>query len=68
MNFARFMMTLLAIPIVMVSLKLMWMFTIPEIFPGAVSKGLVAASLSWKAALKIAVFTFLVELFFAIRR
>ena len=34
--------------------KLLWAWTIPDLFPGAVVQGLVARELSWYTALKIA--------------
>ncbi|MEA1869887.1 MAG: hypothetical protein U9N09_07075 [Euryarchaeota archaeon] len=42
--------------IVLLLVKLLWAWTIPDIFPGAVSQGLIAGSISWYTALKIAVF------------
>lgn len=36
--------------------KLLWAWTVPDLFPGAVEQGLVAASISWLAALKLALF------------
>ena len=35
--------------------KLLWAWTIPDIFPGAVEQGLVAGSISWFTALKMAI-------------
>ena len=40
---------------VAVAVKLVWIFLIPGLFPGAVSNGLVVASLSWVTAIKIAI-------------
>ena len=37
-------------------LKLLWSWTIPDIFPGAVQQGLIARDLSWYTALKLAIF------------
>lgn len=42
--------------IVLLLVKLLWAWTIPDIFPGAVSEGLIAGSISWYTAFKIAVF------------
>jgi len=42
--------------IVLLMVKLLWAWTIPDIFPGAVSQGLIAGSISWYTAFKIAVF------------
>ena len=36
--------------------KALWAWTIPDLFPGAVERGLVAESISWLAALKVAIF------------
>ncbi|KAF5425351.1 MAG: hypothetical protein C5S41_04060 [Candidatus Methanomarinus sp.] len=36
--------------------KLLWVWTIPDIFPGAVEEGLVARTISWYTAFKIAIF------------
>lgn len=37
-------------------IKLVWAWTIPDLFPGAVAQGLVAGSISWYTALKLAIF------------
>jgi hypothetical protein len=37
--------------------KLLWAWTIPDLFPGAVEEGLVAGSISWLTAFKVALFT-----------
>ena len=42
--------------IVLLLVKLLWAWTIPDIFPGAVEQGLVADSISWYTAFKIGVF------------
>ena len=36
--------------------KLLWSWTIPDLLPGAVQQGLVAGSISWLTAFKVAVF------------
>ena len=36
--------------------KIIWSWTMPDLFPGAVAQGLVAKNISWLAALKIAIF------------
>ena len=36
--------------------KVLWAWTVPDLFPGAVEQGLVAASISWYTALKVAIF------------
>jgi len=35
--------------------KFVWAWVVPDLFPGAVSQGLISANLSWLAALKLAV-------------
>ncbi len=35
--------------------KILWAWTIPDLFPGAVEQGLVAAEISWLTALKVAI-------------
>ena len=37
-------------------LKLLWAWTIPDLFPGAVNQGLIAAEISWWTSFKLAVF------------
>ncbi len=37
-------------------IKLLWAWTVPDLFPGAVEQGLVAGTISWVTALKLAVF------------
>ena len=37
-------------------IKLLWAWTIPDLFPGAVEQGLVAAEISWLTSFKLAVF------------
>jgi len=37
-------------------IKLLWAWTIPDIFPGAVEQGLIAQSISWFTAFKLAIF------------
>ena len=37
--------------------KLLWAWTIPDLFPGAVEEGLVGGSISWLTAFKVALFT-----------
>ena len=35
-------------------IKILWAWTVPDLFPGAVEQGLVAKSISWFTAAKIA--------------
>jgi len=36
--------------------KLLWAWTIPDLFPGAVKEGLVAKTISWYTSFKVAIF------------
>jgi len=49
-------------------IKLMWAWTVPDLFPGAVAQKLVAADISWLAALKLAAFIALLSAVAGIRR
>ncbi|MBN2567767.1 hypothetical protein JXB02_06825 [Candidatus Woesearchaeota archaeon] len=37
-------------------IKVLWAWTVPSLFPGAVAQGLVAGSISWFTAFKLAIF------------
>ena len=41
--------------VVLFLIKVLWAWTMPDLFPGAVTQGLVAESISWMTAAKIAV-------------
>ena len=43
-----------AFVVVLFLLKLLWAWTVPDLFPGAVQQGLVAREISWLTAAKIA--------------
>ncbi|HUU55349.1 MAG TPA: hypothetical protein VMY87_10570 [Armatimonadota bacterium] len=45
-----------AFVLVLLLVKVMWAWTVPDLFPGAVKLGLVAGEISWLAALKVALF------------
>ena len=45
-----------AFVVVLFLVKVLWAWVIPDLFPGAVAQGLVVVSLSWYAALKVAIF------------
>lgn len=50
---------LLAAGLIFVALfliKILWAWTIPDLFPGAVEQGLIAGEISWFASLKLALF------------
>ena len=42
--------------LVLFLVKVLWGWTVPDLFPGAVEQGLVAGSISWLTALKVAIF------------
>ena len=42
--------------IVLFLVKWLWAWTIPDLFPGAVGEGLVAAEISWLTAIKLSLF------------
>ncbi|MDQ7798145.1 MAG: hypothetical protein RDU76_04265 [Candidatus Edwardsbacteria bacterium] len=48
---------LMAISLVVALLivKILWAWTIPDLFPGAVEQGLVVKSISWLTSLKVAI-------------
>ena len=37
-------------------IKLLWPWTIPDLFPGAVDQGLIAREISWYTTFKLAIF------------
>ena len=37
-------------------IKLLWAWTIPDLFPGAVETGLIAKEISWFTSFKLAIF------------
>ena len=45
-----------AFVVVLLLIKALWAWTIPDLFPGAVKQGLVAGSISWLTAVKLAIF------------
>ena len=36
--------------------KILWAWTIPDLFPGAAEQGLIAKEISWYTSLKVAIF------------
>ena len=36
--------------------KILWAWTIPDLFPGAAKQGLIAKEISWYTSLKVAIF------------
>ena len=49
-------------------IKVLWGWTIPDLFPGAVEQGLIAESLSWFTAFKLAIFVALLGVLAGVRR
>ena len=47
---------LLAFIVALFLVKILWAWTIPDLFPGAVEQGLIAKEISWYTSLKIAIF------------
>ena len=45
-----------AVVVMLLVVKLLWAWTIPDLFPGAVQQGLIAAQISWFTAFKVAIF------------
>ncbi len=46
----------LAFVVVLLLVKVLWAWTVPDLFPGAVQQGLVAAKISWLSSFKLALF------------
>lgn len=42
--------------LVLFLVKVVWAWTVPDLFPGAVEQGLIARSISWFTSLKLALF------------
>jgi membrane protein implicated in regulation of membrane protease activity len=47
---------LLVLIVALFLLKLLWGWTIPDLFPGAVAQGLIVSEISWYTAFKLAIF------------
>jgi hypothetical protein len=45
----------IAFVVVLFLIKALWAWTVPDLFPGAVEQGLVAKSISWLTAGKVAI-------------
>jgi len=41
--------------IALLLIKVLWSWTVPDLFPGAVREGLIARTISWFSAVKVAV-------------
>ncbi len=47
---------LLVLVVTLFLLKVLWAWTIPDLFPGAVEQGLVVGEISWYTSFKVAIF------------
>ena len=47
---------LVAFIVALFLVKILWAWTIPDLFPGAVKQGLIAEEISWYTSLKVAIF------------
>lgn len=45
----------LVFAVVLLVIKALWAWTIPDLFPGAVAQGLVVGTISWLTAMKVAI-------------
>jgi hypothetical protein len=50
------MLACVAFVVFLVLIKALWAWTVPDLFPGAVQQGLVAGTISWLTAVKLAMF------------
>lgn len=41
--------------VILFLIKVLWAWTVPDLFPGAVEQGLISKTISWLAAAKIAI-------------
>ena len=48
--------------------KILWAWTIPDLFPGAVDQGLIAKEISWYTSFKVAIFVAALAAIAGIRR
>ena len=53
---AALMVGCLVFVLVFLLIRVLWAWTIPDLFPGAVEQGLVAGRISWATAVKLALF------------
>jgi len=56
-------MAAVAFVVMLLLVKVLWAWTVPDLFPGAVEQGLVARSVSWLTAVKIAIFIAILSVF-----
>jgi hypothetical protein len=55
------------IVLVLFLIKVLWAWTIPSVFPGAVKQGLIAGSISWLTAFKVFLMTVIIARIVGIR-
>ena len=58
----------IAFAIALLLVKLLWAWTIPDLFPGAVEQGLIAREISWLTAFKLAIFVAFLATLAGVRR
>lgn len=51
----------LVFAVALVVIKALWAWTVPDLFPGAVAQGLVAGTISWLTAVKVAIWVALLS-------
>lgn len=61
-------MAVVAFLVVLFVIKALWAWTVPDLFPGAVAEGLVAGSITWGTAAKIALLAAVISGFFGGQR
>jgi hypothetical protein len=54
--------------IVLLVVKFLWAWTVPDLFPGAVQQGLVAREISWLASFKLALLAAVLSSLAGVRR
>ncbi len=57
-----------ALVLVLFLVKILWAWTVPDLFPGGVEQGLVASSISWFTALKVGIFAAVLTGFAGVHR
>jgi len=57
-----------AMVIALLLIKLLWGWTVPDLFPGAVEQGLIAQEISWLTSLKVAIFVAFMAAVAGVRR
>ena len=60
--------TLGVLVLALLLIKLLWAWTVPDLFPGAVQQKLIVESISWTAAFKLAIFIAVLAAVAGVRR